>query len=468
MEDKEKGILALAAGAAVAVVGYFLWKKKAGGSDEPISLSGQVISTYSNEGLPGIEITVGDKTVATDLLGKYKVTEISGTVNVSVNDPDYVPYTNRIALRDGANVLDIGLIPLAVLTGTVTDQATGGYIAGVTVTAQGLQNYSAITNASGQYSMTVPFGNYNVTAAKSGYQPQTLPRLVVPPTTVLSFDLAQQYTDTGTVMGRVTNANNGNGIVGATVTVGPYPVTTGFDGGYQIEVPTGTYDIYASAEGYNQASRLGYVVRVGTVNYVDFALTPIPVAPGSLTGRITEVSNGNIIGVYGATVVLNETAPGGAGPSRTTNNLGYYLFQSLEPGVYDVTAKKEGYSSKTEQAEVFSDSQTTLDITLTRGTQLGFVMEVVDNLNLYPQAEFWYGDINGSVTNLFVVITSLWDERSVDMDAITWPATLTVELYTANLDLIVRRVITVERMYNGHYYTFRMDALPHLVDQGPY
>jgi hypothetical protein len=154
--------------------------------------------------------------------------------------------------------------------------------------------------------------------------------------------------------------------------------------------------------------------------------------------------------------------------SVKTDNTGLYAFTLQPVGDYDVTAEMEGYSSQTKPVTVVPDTISWLDFALIPGGQLGFLMQVVDNLNQYPTAEFWYAEIE-ELINWFIPITSVWDERSVDLNEhISWPATLTVELYDADLNLIVRRVITVERMLNGHFYTFYMDRLPHLVDEGTY
>ena len=57
------------------------------------------------------------------------------------------------------------------LNGTVTDAATTLPISGVVVQANG---YSATTNGSGAYSMSVPAGSYTVSAFKAGYGPASV------------------------------------------------------------------------------------------------------------------------------------------------------------------------------------------------------------------------------------------------------------------------------------------------------
>ncbi len=66
------------------------------------------------------------------------------------------------------------------LDGHVTDAQTGDPLQGALVTATpGLAGVSAITDPSGYYTMTLPVGDYSVTASMDGYLPQSQPAPVV-------------------------------------------------------------------------------------------------------------------------------------------------------------------------------------------------------------------------------------------------------------------------------------------------
>lgn len=60
------------------------------------------------------------------------------------------------------------------MSGYVKDEKTGEELIGATVFIKELQTVGTATNAYGFYSITIPYGNYNVTAQFIGYEPQSL------------------------------------------------------------------------------------------------------------------------------------------------------------------------------------------------------------------------------------------------------------------------------------------------------
>ncbi|MFQ6076135.1 MAG: carboxypeptidase-like regulatory domain-containing protein [Candidatus Bathyarchaeia archaeon] len=84
----------------------------------------------------------------------------------------------------------------------------------------------------------------------------------------------------GTIAGRVTDADTELPLAGAAIrasTPDALPIadtTTDVNGRYEMALPAGTYDVYASISGYEESSRRGVVVRwVDKVKVeVDFAL----------------------------------------------------------------------------------------------------------------------------------------------------------------------------------------------------
>jgi hypothetical protein len=104
---------------------------------------------------------------------------------ISSNDPFTPTITVPVELQVGG---DFGTI-----AGYVTDMLDAkGPVQGVSITADELRaSYSTTTDAEGYYELNVPVGSYNVTAAKAGYQPQTVEgvMVVVDVTTPLDFVL---------------------------------------------------------------------------------------------------------------------------------------------------------------------------------------------------------------------------------------------------------------------------------------
>lgn len=176
--------------------------------------------------------------------------------------------------------------PTGTIAGTVTDVSTGAPIQGALVTAtptsQQGQPSGTTTAADGTYSIggLIP-ANYDVTASKAGYDPQTVNNQPILPfqTTIVNFQLTptggQWSQGTGNIIGTVRNTTNDR-VGGATVRVlgTSFSDTTTPAGTYTINsVPSGTYDISASkpADGYDDATALNVDVVSGTVT-VDFTL----------------------------------------------------------------------------------------------------------------------------------------------------------------------------------------------------
>jgi hypothetical protein len=80
----------------------------------------------------------------------------------------------------------------------------------------------------------------------------------------------------GTIEGNVTDSATGDPIARAMVQVGESSTTTDNAGHYRILLPTGTYDVTASAYGFRPETATGVVVGDGTVATRDFSLDPLP------------------------------------------------------------------------------------------------------------------------------------------------------------------------------------------------
>jgi hypothetical protein len=110
---------------------------------------------------------------------------------------------------------------------------------------------------------------------------------------------------TGTLEGTVTDASTSNPISGATVTiVGGASTTTDGSGFYQFtNVAQGTYDVTASATGYDPSTANGVTVTAGNTTIQNFALTPVTsggtIHVGALSGSSTVRRNN-----WSATVVV--------------------------------------------------------------------------------------------------------------------------------------------------------------------
>ncbi|MEV6250800.1 S8 family serine peptidase [Streptomyces sp. NPDC051742] len=137
----------------------------------------------------------------------------------------------------------------AIVTGALTDSATGGTLAGVTVTAKNAEiSRTTVTGADGSYRLTLPPGSYTLTATGYGYHGGTAAlTLEEGRTTDGSLTLAPvpHHPVTGTVLDA-----QGSPLAGVTVRLTDAPVaavTTAADGTFALpDVAEGTFSLTAT------------------------------------------------------------------------------------------------------------------------------------------------------------------------------------------------------------------------------
>src|SRR6266536_3955635 len=123
----------------------------------------------------------------------------------------------------------------------------------------------------------------------------------------------------GTITGAVTDAGDGHPIAGAAVKAGDkYTATTDAQGRYKLLAPVGTYDVSASAYGYQTKTAGGVAVADGGSTTADFALTALP--RSTVSGTIRDGS-----------------APGG--PLYTDPTTGRYHVELVDNATYTLHVK---------------------------------------------------------------------------------------------------------------------------------
>jgi hypothetical protein len=140
---------------------------------------------------------------------------------------------------------------VGTLQGTVTDSSNNLPVAGASILAQwsGGGTWNATTDANGFYQITLPIGQYDVTADAFAFLSQTANTVVLTDTITVQ-DFALVPAPTFTVSGLVKDANT-NAPLSAQVEVLDTPLapvmTNPATGFYSIIVPEGTYTFRASA-----------------------------------------------------------------------------------------------------------------------------------------------------------------------------------------------------------------------------
>lgn len=178
---------------------------------------------------------------------------------------------------DALAAVDAAPHTAAVVTGKVTDEATGAAVAGATVTVKGGNtSLSTVSRGDGTYRYTVPAGSYTVTASQYGFADYT-GTYEVDAGENADFPIALTALPHHAVTGKVLDAQ-GAPLAGATVEVIGTPVpaaTTGADGGYTLpDVAEGSFALTATPP--NPALCNGTLRRTLTVDGAETADVRLP------------------------------------------------------------------------------------------------------------------------------------------------------------------------------------------------
>jgi hypothetical protein len=381
---------------------------------------GDIGLPIGSKGIPDASVSVVgmDLSVMTDEFGKYEIKNVPlGTRTVSVSAENYNASTSSVFVEEKTITLNFQLTKL-VTTGTVTGRVTtiiarivknntrslpaivamdpGARlidlpniiqeevgIEGAIVTVAGK---SVVTEASGNYTiLNVPSGSQEVSASATGYVAQKgTVSVAAAGTATANFQLVMAISR-GTISGKVTQYSGKTtrciagppgiipvvGIKGAVVSVAGTNLTAITEdlGNYIIsDVPTGTYTLNASAQGYNTGTQ-GATVNENLTIAVNFALVLLPTT-GEISGRVTNMSGEPI---FSAGVNLAEV-----GDSVLTDESGTYRFPNVLPGSYTVNVTASGYNNPSRTVSVNAGQTTSADFKLekvTNGTIIGIITD---------------------------------------------------------------------------------------------
>jgi hypothetical protein len=296
-----------------------------GSAPSPIfSITGQ-ITNASGAGLSGVTLNLGGSqnvSAQTDADGRfrfqglptsgvYTVTPIR--VNYTFNSPTWTTTT-----PSGDRVANFtAILNNYSIAGRVLD-STGQSLTGVTVALSGSQSATTTTDASGNYSFTIPAeGNYTVSAAKVHY-------VFAPLTTSFSNLGGNQIANFSgtlnrhTISGQVTSA--GNALAGVAVSLSGSQsdvAMTGPDGRFTFSMPAGgIYTVVPSRTNYLFTPASSIFTDLDSSRIVDFAATLIrtlefsaasyQIVEGETSLVVTVIRNGDTSGPATATYSTSD------------------------------------------------------------------------------------------------------------------------------------------------------------------
>jgi hypothetical protein len=444
------------------------------------------VATDKDTGTPlaGVKVSISGKSATTAADGTYTIAGLStGNATATASLSGYAQVTQALTLITGSNPWNPALTDRGTVTGTVTDSVTGEPIAGAQIAGPAGSGIAATSNANGLYSLIATSFVTSLGCAASGYQTQSQPISVQPGgSTPLNFSMVKNFTETGTIQGTITNANDGTPISNATIVFQPgsYSTKSGSNGFYTIDLPTGAvstnYGLTATAAGFNQWTG-SVLLAVGAIATKNIGMTPVSVPPGVVAGVVLNAAGTS----YLAGVLINILRLDGSqtGLSTTTDANGYYVINNVPAGNYTIWASKSGYAQKSQALTVVS-GQTTFEPAFylsPQATAIGFKMDIMVDPSNYPEAYYWYADINDDIFNWFALINNFWDGQQWDMTQFP-QQTLTVQLYDANYNPIYNNVdgtiakavvplggLAGPLIKNDHIYSFDFDRQV-LIDEG--
>ncbi|MBU1108903.1 MAG: carboxypeptidase regulatory-like domain-containing protein [Candidatus Riflebacteria bacterium] len=307
------------------------------------TMAGMIVDS---NGLPAQNVAVnllsGSLLIAsttTDVDGRYQLVAQTGTYTVSVVKDGYATVEQSVSLvaDEIAAFNTVISSTIGIISGEITSQKTGEYLAGVSlkvesVTTPLLEINPIITEATGTYRFTLPPGSYKLTATLSGYASQSVDiTLAALQTVKQNFALSRT---SSVVFGRITDqAQNPQKdafvrFVSADGTKPGAEVTTGDNGQYSFNLMAGTFNITVIKSGFNKHESSVAVVVDTEINR-DIELIP-PSTPVNLIGTVLLNTTDEPL----ANIPVNLVRDGELLASSLTTSEGKFIFQEYTAGMY--------------------------------------------------------------------------------------------------------------------------------------
>ncbi|MFQ6059402.1 MAG: S8 family serine peptidase, partial [Anaerolineae bacterium] len=224
--------------------------------------------------------------------------------------PDNAFGAGRIDAYDAVRwALDAGKLYGQVTASNVkreTSSVKGTGIPGATVNGvnQAGDRFVTTTDATGIYTVSVPYGFYDVTASAFGYLSATVKAVEVITDYMSMRDLALEPSPTGALSGQVTEAGTGEPLAATIRAVGTPALraepqgeastVADASGHYTLTLPVGSYTVEVNLVGY-QIQRATASISEGVVTTLNFAL---PTAPAILLVDADVVFEDNVANYY--------------------------------------------------------------------------------------------------------------------------------------------------------------------------
>ena len=357
------------------------------------SITGTVMGKDGRSGVPGAQVLLeaqgtgmgfGGDSARADASGNFLFEHLkAGRYAVSARSNAGTTASKDVVLADGQQQSGVLLEVAsgATVVGTVSG-LPASRIAGVRVFASS-NDYSdsAVTGDDGRFTLRdVPAGVLRVSANTSFPSLRQAVKNVDVPEGATEVPVEIVFEGSSRVSGRITRGEKP--VAGANVSARPDPPVAGTfgaaeqtdeDGRYAFEGLTdGPYQIQVSGPGVSYRRAL---LVAGDTNG-DIALPAI-----AISGVVTESGSNEPLEGVSVQADAGTSASAFQMKRAVTDSRGYYSIEDVDPGNYQVTARKDGYQLKTRPLSIGSES-VDFNIDLARGS--GLAIRGVDGLTGLP------------------------------------------------------------------------------------
>ncbi|HEY6064571.1 MAG TPA: carboxypeptidase regulatory-like domain-containing protein, partial [Thermoanaerobaculia bacterium] len=357
------------------------------------SIAGTVVGKDGRTGVPGAQVLLreqgagmnfGDDSGRADAAGNFLFEHLkAGRYGVSARSNAGTTAWKDVVLADSQRQ-DGVLLELAsgaTVQGTVSG-ISAGRAGGVRIFAMA-QDYqdNAVTSDDGRFTLRdVPAGIIRLQANTSYPRMRSTTKNLEVPEGASEVPVEIVFEGSSRLAGRITRGDKPIAQAFVSANADP-PIPSGGrsmdqtdeDGRYELEgLSDGSYQV--SVSGQSVTYRRTFTVSGDTNG--DIALPAI-----SVSGIVTEAGSNEPL--EGASIQADAGTSSSAFPIKRsiTDSRGFYSIDDVDPGNYQVTARKDGYQGKTQPLSVGSAS-VELNIGLARGS--GLAIRAVDGLTGMP------------------------------------------------------------------------------------
>lgn len=308
------------------------------------TLRGIVVNAADGGPLSGATVTVGGLSARSGSDGRFSIEQVeAGDLTVRGEVTLFVANEVRATLEAaGAADVEIALTPITwgTINGVVLDARSGKPLADARVSA-GLQ--SGRSDTDGRFTLErVAAGDVSVAAAKAVYV-NASSQLVLAKGASESVTLRLEPITWGTVTGQVIDAETGQPLADADVTVGTQSTRTDSAGRFRVEKVTAGQPQVAGRVPAYEPNTLSVDLAADGEREVTLMLVPIKV--GDVTGLVVDTKTGDAIGEARVTL----------GPGGTTSDAeGRFRFGGVNAGRSVVAARHPDYANGSASVDVLA------------------------------------------------------------------------------------------------------------------